>query len=53
MSYKWILLLAAVVAALPIYLFWQGDGVEAAIIGIPLFLIGAALLGCMSVLHAK
>ena len=53
MPYKWIVLVAALMAATPIYLFWQGHGLEAVVIGIPSLLIGAAAFGCMSVLHAK
>jgi hypothetical protein len=50
--YKWMMLTVLLMAGMPIYLLWQGDGVGAAIIGIPSFLIGAAILGCMRLLTA-
>ena len=49
---KWMMLTVLLMAGMPIYLLWQGDGVGAAIIGIPSFLIGAAILGCMRLLTA-
>jgi hypothetical protein len=53
MPYKWIMLLAVLMAATPAYLLWQGNGFGAAVIGIPSFLVGAAMLGCIGFAAAK
>lgn len=52
MPSKWMLLLvAAAMTALPLYLFLMEDWVAALLIGIPSFLIVVALYGCMRVLN--
>jgi len=53
MSYKWMLLTLIPMAAVPSYLLWQGDGLGAAIIAIPLFLVCAAVLGFIRRLSAE
>ena len=53
MSYKWLLLTGALMAAVPVYLLVQGDGMGAAIVGIPSFLICAAAFGCIRVLSVE
>jgi len=52
MSYAWMLPVGAIVAATPLYVFWQGDAIGAAIIGIPTFLIGVAAIAMMRRLSA-
>jgi hypothetical protein len=52
MPYKWMLLGAVLMGLAPTYLLFQGDRVEAAIVGIPLSLIAMALLFCIWVLRA-
>jgi hypothetical protein len=52
MPYKWMLLGGALMAIAPAYLLFQGDRIEAAIVGIPLLLIAIALFACIWVLRA-
>jgi hypothetical protein len=52
MPYKWMLLGGVLMAAAPTYLLFQGDRIEAAIVGIPLSLIAMALFFCIWVLRA-
>lgn len=53
MPYKWMLLVGVLMAVAPTYLLFQGDRVEAAIVGIPLSLIAMALFFCIWVLRAE
>jgi hypothetical protein len=53
MPYKWMMLAAFCMAAVPLSLFLQGDALEAAIIGIPSFLIAAVIFGCIHILRAE
>lgn len=53
MPNHWLLLLmAALLTAMPLYLFVTGDGFGAALIGVPSFLIGAAIFVCLNALRA-
>jgi hypothetical protein len=47
-----MLLVGAIVAATPLYIFWQGDAIGAAIIGIPTVLIGFAAIAMVRRLSA-
>jgi uncharacterized membrane protein YjjP (DUF1212 family) len=52
MPYKWMLLVAAFMAATPTYLLWQGDDAAAAMLGISSFLICAVGFGLIRQLRA-
>ena len=51
MPYKWMLLGGVLMAVAPTYFLFQGDRVEAAIVGVPLLLIAMALFFCIWVLR--
>jgi hypothetical protein len=53
MPYKWMLVGALLTAAAPTYLFFQGDRLEAAIVGIPSVLIAVTLLACISAFRTE